>query len=107
MLEIGGIEDPLKRLKIIVPENYNRFPPHFSLSTILFYSPRAMRRIANFCRGRTAYIAPNVVGREDVRLSQALRLPLLGPEDNVARTFGSKSGAKRIFQVRFRVLNKV
>lgn len=99
MLEIGGVVDPLRRFKVIVPENYHRFPTHFSLSTLLLYSPRALRRIANFCRGRTAYIAPNVVGPEDVRLSQALRLPLLGPHYTISRTFGSKSGAKRIFQV--------
>ena len=39
-----------------------------------------------------------VVGPEDMRLSQALRMPLFGPEPRLARAFGSKSGARRIFQ---------
>ena len=52
VLEIGGIEEPTKRYKVVVPENYHRFPSHFSLTTCLLYSPRALRRITNFCRGK-------------------------------------------------------
>ena len=98
VLEVGGVQEPHKRFKVVVPENYHRFPPHFSLTSLLLYSPRALRRIANFCRGRNAYILPNVVGPEEQRLSMALNLPLLAPEPKVAALFGSKSGAKRIFQ---------
>ena len=71
------MQEPHKRFKVVVPENYHRFPPHFSLTSLLLYSPRALRRIANFCRGRHAYILPNVVGPEEQRLSMALNLPLL------------------------------
>jgi len=97
VLEIGGVEEPQKRYKVVVPENYHRFPPHFSLTLLLLYSPRALRRIANFCRGKPAYIVPNVVGPEELRLAMALGIPLLAPEPRVAAVFGSKSGAKRIF----------
>ena len=97
VLEIGGVEEPQKRYKTVVPENYHRFPAHFSLTLLLLYSPRALRRIANFCRGKPAYIVPNVVGPEELRLSMALGIPLLAPEPRVAAVFGSKSGAKRIF----------
>ena len=97
VLEIGGVEEPQKRYKAVVPENYHRFPAHFSLTLLLLYSPRALRRIANFCRGKAAYIVPNVVGPEELRLSMALGIPLLAPEPRVAAIFGSKSGAKRIF----------
>lgn len=61
MLEIGGVESPEQRFKVVVPENYHRFPPHFSLATLLLYSPRALRRISAFCRGRAAYIVPGAV----------------------------------------------
>jgi len=97
VLEIGGVEEPQKRYKAVVPENYHRFPAHLSLTSLLLYSPRALRRIANFCRGKPAYIVPNVVGPEELRLSMALGIPLLAPEPRVAAVFGSKSGAKRIF----------
>ena len=97
VLEIGGVDEPQKRYKVVVPENYHRFPSQFSLTSLLLYSPRALRRIANYCRGKPAYIVPNVVGPEELRLSMALGIPLLAPEPRVAALFGSKSGAKRIF----------
>ena len=82
---------------MVVPENYHRFPAHFSLTTMLLYSPRALRRIVNFCRGKPCYIVPNVVGPEELRLSMALRLPMLAPTPSLVSLFGSKSGSKRIF----------
>ena len=66
VLEIGGIDEPTKRYKIVVPENYHRFPSHFSLTTCLLYSPRALRRITNFCRGKRGKLisTPQLLGRE-------------------------------------------
>jgi len=98
VLEIGGVADPDRRFRIIVPENYARLPAHLSMSSTLLYSPRALRRIKNFCRGKEAYIQPNVVGVEELRLSMALEVPMLAPEPRVAAIYGSKSGSKRIFQ---------
>ncbi|KAL1514674.1 hypothetical protein AB1Y20_003762 [Prymnesium parvum] len=97
VLEIGGVEEPTKRYKVVVPENYHRFPSHFSLTTCLLYSPRALRRILNYCRGKPTYIEPNVVGPEELRLAMALRLPMLAPSPSLVDLFGSKSGSKRIF----------
>lgn len=97
MLEIGGVEEPLKRYKVVVPENYHRFPRHFSLTSCLLYSPRALRRITNFCRGKPAYIVPNVVGPEELKLAMALKLPMLAPSPSLVNLFGSKSGSKRVF----------
>ncbi|KAJ1617653.1 hypothetical protein T492DRAFT_849923 [Pavlovales sp. CCMP2436] len=98
VLEIGGTHDPAKRFRVVVPENYHKFPSHCSLATLLLYSPRALRRIANFCRAKDAYIVPNVVGPDELRLSVRLGLPLLAAEPRVAGIYGTKSGSKRIFQ---------
>lgn len=98
VLEIGGAAQPARRFRVVVPENYHRFPAHFSLSTLLLYSPRAMRRIANFCRAKDAYIVPNVVGPDELRLSMRLGVPLFSAEPRVSAIYSSKSGSKRIFQ---------
>ena len=50
LLEVGGVEDPKTRVKIIVPENLERFPSHMSLTSILLYSPRSIKRILRFVR---------------------------------------------------------
>ena len=97
VLEIGGVTNPEKRYKIIVPENLQKFAPHMSLTSLLLYSPRALRRIVNFCRGKRAYIVPSVVGPEERKLALTLGIPLLAPSPSAASSFGSKSGSKRIF----------
>jgi hypothetical protein len=98
VLEIGGAQEPMKRVRIIVPENYHRFPAHFSLATILLYSPRALRRIEHFCRAKDAYIVPNACGPDELRLSIRLALPLFAAEPSVSAIYSTKSGSKRIFQ---------
>lgn len=38
----------------------DRFPRHFPLSSLLYYSPRCLRRIRSLVKGRPAYIVPGV-----------------------------------------------
>ena len=58
LLEVGGVEDPGMRYRVVYPENFNRLSPHLSLSAMLLYSPAAMKRIRAFVLGRPAYIVP-------------------------------------------------
>lgn len=58
LLQIQGNDRPEERFKLVFPENYDRFPSHLSIATVLLYSPRCMRRIANYCRGKNSYILP-------------------------------------------------
>ena len=97
VLEIGGVDSPEKRYKIIIPENLHKFPRTLSLASLLLYSPKALKRITNFARGKRAYIVPSIVGPEERLLSLALGIPLLAPEPKAAAAFGSKSGSKRVF----------
>lgn len=39
LLEVGGVEDPGMRYRVVYPENFNRLSPHLSLSAMLLYSP--------------------------------------------------------------------
>jgi hypothetical protein len=97
LLQIGGIPDPGSRFKIIVPENAPLFPSHFSLSSMLLYSPIALKRVRRYVTGKQAYIVPGVVGPEDRLLALLLKAPVMGPPPSVASLFATKSGAKRIF----------
>lgn len=99
LLQVRGDEHPNERFKIVFPENYDRFPSHLSLMTVLYYSPRCMARISNFCKGKDAYIIPGVVGPDDVKVACKLDLPLLAPHPQLAAVYGSKSGSKRIFSL--------
>jgi len=63
----------------------------------LLYSPRCLRRIRNFCRGKNAYVVPSVIGPEDKLLAQILGLPMLGTEPSISSLIGSKAGSKQVF----------
>ena len=97
VLEIGGVPEPAKRYKIVVPENHARLPSSLSLTSMLLYSPKALKKILTFCKGKPAYIVPSVIGPEERKLALALNLPLLAPEPGVAALYTTKSGSKRIF----------
>jgi len=97
LLAVGGVQNAASRFRFICPENYNRLPSQLSLAAQLLYSPRALKRIITFIGNRPAYIVPNAVGADDVRVSMRLKLPLLGPDDRLATLYSSKSGCKRIF----------
>jgi len=97
LLEVGGVKDPNLRYKIVVPENAERFPSHISLTSLLLYSPRCLRKIKRYIKGRDAYIVPDTVGPEERRLAVLLGVPLLAPEPSVSAQYSLKSGAKKIF----------
>ena len=69
ILELVEIENPEKRFNIIVPENYVKFPQHFSVSQALLYSPKALKRIQSLIKGKQAYVVPGIVNDYDVKLS--------------------------------------
>eukprot|EP01047_Picozoa_sp_COSAG01_P039820 COSAG01_NODE_3312_length_6277_cov_34.667368_1_plen_825_part_00 len=98
LLGVGGVAEPGSRYRIVYPENYDRLPYGMSLASLLYYSPRCLKRIRNFCRGKEAYIVPSVVGPEDKQLAQILGLPLLAPEPSICTLLGSKAGSKQVFE---------
>ncbi|KAF0696818.1 Aste57867_12480 [Aphanomyces stellatus] len=97
LLQLGGIADPQTRIRMLHPENVDRFPEHFSLTTVLLYSPHCLKKIKRFVRGKEAYIVAGMVGPEDKRLAMSLQIPLLGMDPDTALLYGTRSGGKRVF----------
>lgn len=97
LLQLGGVADPVARVKLVFPEQAARLPAHFSLASLLLYSPHCLRRIRRYVRGKEAYLVTGVPGREDKRLAMALGVPILGLDPLDALPLLTKSGAKRFF----------
>ncbi|TYZ67888.1 hypothetical protein PybrP1_010134 [[Pythium] brassicae (nom. inval.)] len=97
LLQLGGVADPVARVKLVFPEQAARFPAHFSLATLLLYSPHCLRRIRRYIRSKEAYLVVGMPGREDKRLAMALGVPILGPDPLEALPLMTKSGGKRFF----------
>ena len=95
--QVGGVEDPGGRCRIIYPENYERLPLNMSLSAQLLSSPRALKRIRAHVKGRPAYIVPGYVGDDEKDLAVALGLPLLAPHPSTVHALSKKSAARSIF----------
>eukprot|EP00520_Triparma_pacifica_P000276 CAMPEP_0118660132 /NCGR_PEP_ID=MMETSP0785-20121206/15500_1 /TAXON_ID=91992 /ORGANISM="Bolidomonas pacifica, Strain CCMP 1866" /LENGTH=999 /DNA_ID=CAMNT_0006553319 /DNA_START=29 /DNA_END=3024 /DNA_ORIENTATION=+ len=97
ILQIGGIDSPSSKFTVVVPENKDIFPSHFPLSSILMYSPHAVHRIKQICRGKSAYIVGGVQGWQEKRLGLELNLPVFQPDLQVGNLYSTRGGAKRAF----------
>jgi len=75
---------------MLYPENVERFPDHFSLTTLLLYSPHCMKKIKRFVRGKEAYIVAGKIGPEDKKLAVLLQIPLLGIDPNAALLYSTR-----------------
>ncbi|XP_076101914.1 IQ domain-containing protein H-like isoform X2 [Mytilus galloprovincialis] len=100
-VDSGEVEDQAnmgERYHVIMPEAINSFQGHrFCLSSLLKYSPRALRRIKTLIKGREAYIVTGVPHKDDLAIADFLDVPILAPEPEVAHLYSTKSGCKRIF----------
>lgn len=97
LLELGGVANASARVKLVFPEQATRFPAHFSLASVLLYSPHCLRRIKRFIKGKEAYLVMGMPGPEDKRLAMALQAPILGMDPDGALPLLTKSGNKRFF----------
>ncbi len=76
ILDLNGVSDYRDRLHFVWPENFIQFPSHTSLSRLLIYAPKAMKRIKQLIKNKTAIIVPGYPSNDDVILSATLNVPL-------------------------------
>ena len=98
IMNVRGVKNPKARLKVIVPENMNRLPAHFSLAKALLSSQKTIKRVELAIHGQRAYMVPHSTSHDEVELSLLLNIPILAPPLEVFQTFNIKSGARKLFQ---------
>ncbi|TMW60354.1 hypothetical protein Poli38472_000396 [Pythium oligandrum] len=97
LLQLGGVSNASSRVKLVVPEHARQFPAHFSLASLILYSPHCLRRIQRLIKGKEAYLVMGMPGPEDQRLALTLQVPLLSLEEpQRALPLMTRSGTKRV-----------
>ena len=95
----AGIEDIKKRVEFIVPEGCEYFPEYFSLSKLLYLSPKTLSIIRIKCKNKFAYIMPGIVGQIEENLSYLLDIPILMGNFEKINCFFNKSGIKSFLEI--------
>jgi len=98
IMQFRGIQNPPGRFQVVVPENMD-MKDKFSLTQALLCSPKALKRIGRLVRNRMAMLIPEVVTHLEAKLSNTLRLPLIGPSARNMSLLSSKSNGKKLAQM--------
>ena len=99
ILNTIGISNIENRFHLIVPEYAKYFPPHYSLSQLLYFSSKTQQKIKKIINERNAYIIPGMVSKLEEEIAFILECPILmGDFDQVDLIF-NKSGAKSAFEI--------
>ncbi|KAG1656325.1 hypothetical protein FOA52_006656 [Chlamydomonas sp. UWO 241] len=94
ILQVGGVDSPSSRYRVVWPANHARLPSHMGTTAKILSSPATMKRLRSAVSGRLAYMVPGLVGDEEVDLCVQLGVPLLAPAPTTAAALGRKSGAR-------------
>eukprot|EP00913_Durusdinium_trenchii_P024292 g22806.t1 len=98
IMQFRGIQNPPGRFQVVVPENMG-LKDKFSLTQALLCSPKALKRIARLVSNRLAMLIPEAVTHAEAKLSNTLRLPLIGPSARNMSLLSSKSNGKKLAQL--------
>jgi hypothetical protein len=96
ILELGNIQDVNSRLTLLYPDSHSTLPSHMSTTRSILYCPSLMTALKNMTRYKTSYIVPNIMSKDEVELSVALKVPVLAGDPYKSSLFSTKSGSKRI-----------
>ena len=98
-LEKMGVENIEKRVHFLVPEACEYLPNNFSLSKLLYLSPKSLNQIKILTKNKFTYIIPGVVGPIEEYLSYNLEIPILMSNLNKINLMFNKSGIKNVLEM--------
>ena len=99
LLESIGVKNIEKRLHLIVPEAVDYFPNNYSLSKLLYLSPKTIQQIKELTLDRYAYIVPGIISPLEEKISYLLEKPIFMGNINQIDLIFNKSGIKSAFEL--------
>ena len=98
-LKAVGIENIEKRVHFLVPEACDFLPNNFSLSKLLYLSPKTLNQIKILSKNKYSYIIPGIVGEIEECLSYILEIPMLMGNLEKINLIFNKSGIKNTLEM--------
>ena len=99
LLESIGVKNIENRLHLIIPEATEYFPNNYSLSKLLYLSPKTIQQIKDLTIDRYTYIVPGIISPLEENISHLLEKPIfMGNKDQIDLIF-NKSGIKSAFEL--------
>ena len=99
LLKSIGIKNIENRLHLIVPEATEYLPNNYSLSKLLYLSPKAIHQIKDLTIDRYTYIVPGIISPLEENISYLLEKPIfMGNKEQINLIF-NKSGIKSAFEL--------
>ena len=99
LLESIGIKNIENRLHLIIPEASDYFPKNFSLSKLLYLSPKTIQQIKEITIDRYTYIVPGIISPLEENISFLLEKPIFMGNKNQIDLIFNKSGIKSAFEL--------
>ena len=98
-LKSVGIENIEKRIHFLIPEASEYMPNNYSLSKLLYLSPKTLNQIKILSRNKYPYIIPGMVGPMEEYLSFSLEIPILMGNLEKINLIFNKSGIKSTLEI--------
>ena len=99
ILEKLGIKNIESRLIFVVPDANKFLPYYFSLSKLLFFSPKTLKQIKKIIKNENAYIVPGIINEIEEKISVYLNIPILSGNFSQSKLILNKSGVKSSFEL--------
>lgn len=97
LLAMMGVSILPKRLFYVTPEMVHKLPSHISLSTMLWCSSKALRKIRQLVgKSRCSYMITATLGWADKRLGSYFNIPLMAAHPSVNESITNKSFMKQV-----------
>ena len=88
-----------KRVKFIIPEACEYLPNNYSLSKLLYLSPKTLNQIKILTKNKYSYIVPGMISHIEEYLSYILELPILMGNIKKIDSLFNKSGIKSTLEI--------
>lgn len=98
LFSLAGKEDSFDRIVFVHPENWEKFPPSISLAKILYYSPKALKKIKTIIGKTVSYLIPSFPSKEDSLIGMKLQVPLFYGNFEAALNINSRGNSRKLLR---------